>query len=250
MPDPIIFYDFARRDPQDMSESEQSWSGNTFALNIKGLPYRTEWVKFADVEPKMKSLGVGPSQPGPIAYTIPTIVDPSTQAVVNDSFAIARYLDRTYPDTPALVPPGTAALQAAFVDKLVMPPVYAAFATLCRPIFELGCIDDADKAHFRKTREALFGGKPLEEIMKMGEDKTAETCKTLREGLDEIAKYAKAAGGDGVFIGEGRPWFADTAVAAALTLMVKACGKEHALSKVILQHEWASRLLVEFEKWA
>ncbi|KZV62795.1 hypothetical protein PENSPDRAFT_657840 [Peniophora sp. CONT] len=253
MPEPIIFYDLMQKRTQDMSDSEQCWSGNTlktrFALNIKGLPYRTEWVKFADVGPKMKSLGVGPPQPGPIPYTIPTIVDPSTQALVNDSFAIAQYLDKTYPDTPALVPPGTAALQVSFINKLLMPLLFAALATLCQPVFERGCIDDADRAHYRKTREAFFG-KPLEDVMKAGEEGMNETCRTLREGLDGMAKYAKAAGGDLVFIGKEEPWFVDTAIAAALTFMIKACGKEHALSKVILQHEWASRLLEQFEKWA
>ncbi|VDB86227.1 unnamed protein product [Peniophora sp. CBMAI 1063] len=249
----IILYDFPRKGPQNMSDSEQSWSGNTlktrYALNIKRLPYRTEWVRLSGVEAKMKPLGLKPSQPGPMPYTLPTIMDTSTGQVINDSFAIAQYLDKTYPDTPMLIPPGTAALQRAFVDKVVTQLLYEAVPVLMRPVYTKGCLDDADAAHYRRTREAWYGGKPLEEIMKMGDKGLEKTCEAFRKGLDDIERYAKEAGGGDHFVGEEGPWFADTAVAAALMFTLKMCGEEHALSKVILEHEWASQFLVKFQKW-
>lgn len=45
-------------------------------------------------------------------YTLPIIYDPLTKTVVTDSFDIAIYLDRQYPSTPVVFPPGTIALQA------------------------------------------------------------------------------------------------------------------------------------------
>ncbi|VDB86229.1 unnamed protein product [Peniophora sp. CBMAI 1063] len=272
MSKPIILYDLAR--PGATSDSEQSWSGNTlryartslsfthrtdnkppshrtrFALNIKGIPFCTEWVKFADVESKIKSLGLEPSHDGLLAYTVPTIVDPSTQRVITDSFAITKYLDETYPDTPTLIPAGTGALQSAFVDKVVRSIVLAAFASLVGPVYEAGCFDEADRAHYRKTREAWFGGKPLEDIIKMGDEGMESGCKAYSDGLSEMAKYAEQAGGEGVFLSGQGPWFADTAVAAALTFTLKACGREHPFSKAILEHEWANKLLAAFDKWA
>ena len=194
----------------------------------------------AEVPAKMKALGLEPSQPGPISYTVPTIMDPLTQRVVNNSFAIAQYLDETYPDTPILIPHGTAALQLAFVDKAVTPLLYAAVPVLMRPVYDKGCLDEVDTAHYRKTREAWFGGKPLEEIMRTGEERLEATCEAFRKGLDDIARYAKETGGNGIFIGQEGPWFADTAIAAALMFTIKMCGEEHALSKVILRHEWAT----------
>ena len=198
----------------------------------------------------MKSLGVAPSQGGLLAYTLPAITDPNTQQTTTDSFAITQYLDKTYTDTPTLIPSGTAGLQRAFIDKVLSPLIFAAFSGLIYPVYEMGCFDEADRVHYRRTREAWFGGKSLEEIAKMGEEVTEEACKTFREGLTEIEKYAKAAGGSGVFIGGERPCFADTAVAGAFIFIIRTHGKEHALSKVILENEWASRLLVAFEQWA
>ncbi|KZV62797.1 hypothetical protein PENSPDRAFT_692199 [Peniophora sp. CONT] len=253
MSDPIIFYDLMRQGPEDWPDSERSWSPNTLktrlALNIKGIPYTTEWLKFAEIAPKMQSLGLEPVQPGSIAYTLPTIVDPSSPSkAITESFAIAQYLDAANPSTPPLVPAGTAALQLAYIENVVNPLMRAAFAGLCRASFEKGCVDEADRAHYRITRETLFVGESLEEVMVMMEENMETACETFRETLDGIAKHAEAAGGEGVFIGGERPWHVDTAVAAVLLAIVKMCGREHALSSVILEHEWAHTFMKGIRK--
>ena len=67
-----------------------------YALNIKGLPYKTEWLCFSEIAPKMKELGlkqhpssIGATGIASIGYTVPTIVDPDNGQVINESFAIA-----------------------------------------------------------------------------------------------------------------------------------------------------------------
>ncbi|TFY51247.1 hypothetical protein EVJ58_g10668, partial [Rhodofomes roseus] len=99
--DVIILYDIPSTVPGN------AWSANTwktrFALNYKGIPYRTQWVEYPDIAPLLTSLGVSPNTPSTwtFPYTLPAIYDPRTRTVLMDSIKIARYLDETYPDTPA-----------------------------------------------------------------------------------------------------------------------------------------------------
>ncbi|KAH7909033.1 hypothetical protein BJ138DRAFT_1136819 [Hygrophoropsis aurantiaca] len=57
-------------------------------LRRQGLPFRTEWVEYPDVARVMQNIGAKQS-------TIP-----NTGATVTESFAIAEYLDKTYPEKP------------------------------------------------------------------------------------------------------------------------------------------------------
>ncbi|VDB86248.1 unnamed protein product [Peniophora sp. CBMAI 1063] len=262
MPEPIIYYDMPRNGAENMTDGEQSWSLNTlktrYALNIKGLPYKTEWLCFSQVAPKMKELGLGPHPSSigakgiaSIAYSVPTIVDPNNAGhIQTESFAIAQYLDAKYPDTPKLVPAGTAALQQAYLDNVFRPLVGACFPIICYPIFEQCCIAQADSDHFRRTREEWFNGTKLEDIAPQGE-KVGEACAEFRKHLDVIAGHVAANGPDaGVLISGGEtPNHADTSIAAVLISVVKLMGKQHELSKVILEHPWAGKYLQVFSKW-
>jgi len=91
--------------------------GSTYTLNLKGIPYKTEWVEYPDIEPICKKLGIAPTYKnadGSDRYTIPAIHDPSTGVYISDSVLIAEYLDKTYPYTPQVFPHHTHALHAAF----------------------------------------------------------------------------------------------------------------------------------------
>ncbi|KAK0452716.1 uncharacterized protein EV420DRAFT_1630370 [Desarmillaria tabescens] len=118
--------------------SNKAWSPNVwkarYVLNYKGLPYRTEWVDSPTSKP---SDGVAPH------YTLPLLHDHSTGASVSESAAIARYLDKTYPETPVVIPAGTNA-----------------------------------EEYFRRTREAnTLGGKKLEDTILKGEERVREWAK-------------------------------------------------------------------------
>ncbi|KAH9925956.1 uncharacterized protein BXZ73DRAFT_91051 [Epithele typhae] len=117
-----------------------------FCLNAKGLPYKTIWVEFPDIEA---------------------------------SLAIARYLERTYPGPVALIPPALdglvgdfqKAVWAAFglpMMRLVVPAVHATLRPGARP-------------YFRATREARFG-QPLEELAPAGSALRAECWRRRGSG--------------------------------------------------------------------
>ncbi|EIN12879.1 hypothetical protein PUNSTDRAFT_97823 [Punctularia strigosozonata HHB-11173 SS5] len=118
MPDPIIFYDIHNT---AATAEARAWSPNTwktrYSLGFKGLPFKTVWVEYPDIAALYKRLGATATSTNPDGspyYTLPIIQDPSTGAVVSDSWKIAEYLDATYPGTPRLLPAGTATLQSAF----------------------------------------------------------------------------------------------------------------------------------------
>ncbi|CUA68605.1 hypothetical protein RSOLAG22IIIB_07980 [Rhizoctonia solani] len=182
---PIILYDL-----DDGNKS--SWSPNPYktrlCLNLKGLPYRVEYVSLPDVEPKLKELGVSPTSDSFPYYTLPVIADPSSDpdgkpTYVAESFAIAVYLDEKYPAPkyPAIFPPGTRGVQHLLVNQYfpslvtqLIPIIYAKLPQI---------LDDRSMAYLRRTRPAeLFKPRPKEEEAKQWEaiqNKFAELAKSL-----------------------------------------------------------------------
>ncbi|KAF6802780.1 glutathione s-transferase [Colletotrichum sojae] len=122
----ITFYDIATRPPVEESNcSPNPWKAR-MALNFKGVPYKTTWVAPADIEKVRKGLNVPPVRKfadGEDFYTLPVISDPSTGALVGDSFDIAGYLQKTYPDSGAgdLFPPQ--ALDYDFEHPSILVPL-------------------------------------------------------------------------------------------------------------------------------
>ena len=80
------------------------------------LPYFAIWAEFPDVQRVLTERSVGPtmkwSDGGP-NYTLPKIHDPNTNVAVEESTAIAEYLDETYPNMPQLIPGETATLRGS-----------------------------------------------------------------------------------------------------------------------------------------
>ncbi|KAJ7067615.1 hypothetical protein C8F01DRAFT_980401 [Mycena amicta] len=115
----IVFYD------NPSTHLRIVWSPNTlktrYALNFKGLTYMTKWIEYPDIEGLVKDLGGRPTRAkadGRPHDTLPMIHDPSTGETVTDSFKIAVYLDKTYPDTPLLMPSGAFPLLRAFEEAM------------------------------------------------------------------------------------------------------------------------------------
>ncbi|GJF00934.1 glutathione S-transferase [Phanerochaete sordida] len=211
MAQPIVFYDIPIKD----RTKPTPWSPNTwkvrYALNLKGLKYKTEWLEYLEIEPTVKSLGGAPTGKKPDGsdfYTLPTIYDPNTKAVVVNSATIAKYLDDTYPDTPRLFPAGSDAFQAAFLDT--------AWADVGLHVFMLVILDSASHmfplshAYFRETREATYGDK-LERLATEDEWKAVETGLAKWRGYFE----ANGEGGDLLFMGtQGTITYSDLQIAA------------------------------------
>ncbi|KAI6038813.1 hypothetical protein EDC04DRAFT_2868204 [Pisolithus marmoratus] len=97
---PLILYDI----PSKLEG--KYWSPNTtksrFVLSYKGLPFRVEWVEFPDIAPRMQEIGARPNKlaDGKEMYTLPVLSDPNTNALITDSWEIAEYLEKTYPEKP------------------------------------------------------------------------------------------------------------------------------------------------------
>ena len=90
-----------------------------FVLGYKNLPFETVWVEYADIASKVKEIGAPPNKrpDGSERYTVPVLSDPNTGAIITDSWVIAEYLDKTYPEKP-IFPNGSKALISAFDSAL------------------------------------------------------------------------------------------------------------------------------------
>ncbi|KAJ7082522.1 hypothetical protein C8R43DRAFT_337479 [Mycena crocata] len=218
----ITLYDIASTVPG------QAWSPNTakarYSLNFKGVPHKTVFLEYLEIEPLCKEIGAEPTNETSPHYTLPAIYDPSTDRAISGSIEIARYLDTAYPELPRLLPTGTTALHYAFTDvyEATLDPFYTYALPATLPI-----LNQASQPYFRRTREQLFGGQRLEDVTPTGE-KHVVMWKKVREGLDKVDGWiSKNGAGTKYFMGD-TICYADITVAGFL--------------------RWA-RVVLEKEKW-
>ncbi|KAF9553715.1 hypothetical protein CPC08DRAFT_713510 [Agrocybe pediades] len=208
-----------------------AWSPNTwktrFCLNYKGLPYKTEWVEYPDIEAHCKKLGIKPTGKNfwtggnDDLYTLPAIYDASTDTYIADSIPIAEYLDKTYPDTPPIFPPGTKALQLAFQGTFMpcLSPLW-----LLMGVSTLSKLNPPSADYFRKTREGSHPGITIEEMCPKGE-KAKEHWEKLEKGLEKIAGWYDKAEGGPFIMGETVSW-GDIVVGSILVWQKVLWGEE------------------------
>ena len=226
-----------------------------FNLNIKGIPHKTVWVEYPDIAALCKKIGAAPTgtyADGSPLYTLPVIYDPNTKAAVSDSGKIARYLDKTYPDTHKLIPAELDVFTTAFED--------AFWGTLKRPDFApilipaaWGILRPPSQVYFRKTREAALGAK-LEDLAPAGSEKRATSLANLQKDASKVAAWYKADGSkDKIFVlGDSAGiTYADVIVAAFFTWVQKTLGKDSQEWKDIATWDdgrWG-KLVAGFEKY-
>ncbi|TCD62930.1 hypothetical protein EIP91_006228 [Steccherinum ochraceum] len=221
----IILYDIPGKTQEGKAWSCNTWNAR-FALNLKGLKYKTEWVEYPDIEALCKQLGApasGLKSDGVTPhYTLPVIQDPNTGKVIADSSAVAKYLDATYSTSgPRLFPDGTGVLQSAFSDAFVS----ACFWVLYPVVILATCkhLNPRSYEYFRRTREETMG--KLEEVVPEGTEKGETKWKELEEGMTKVAKWFEA-GGDKPFVGGDLPIYADIQVAGMLIWAKNVLGKD------------------------
>ncbi|KAG2147442.1 uncharacterized protein EDB93DRAFT_1085549 [Suillus bovinus] len=155
---PIIFYDFSS------IVQGKPWSVATmqtrYCLTFKRLPFQTVCLEFPEIKPFYEQHSLAPTTLRSIngtltpVHTLPVIMDPNTNRLITDSFAIAQYLDEQYPDTPKVLPDNTAALVCAFLT---------AFHNVIKDIIVLGSFRGAQKLnpkskeYYIRTRVERFG---------------------------------------------------------------------------------------------
>jgi glutathione S-transferase len=166
----ITFYDIKSSEPR-RTFAPNPWK-TRLALNHKGLKYQTQWVDMPDITALREKLNVPANRTlpdGTAFHTLPVIHDHATGAIIGDTFEIALYLDKTYPDRPTLFKPHTTGLTAllnsqmdtlftkhlAVVHEMVFPPeskdaCYAIFAK------RAGAKSYSDLQPSAEQREAVF----------------------------------------------------------------------------------------------
>lgn len=206
-----------------------------FALNIKGIPYKTEWTEYPDIAQVYQKHGLSPlykKDDGSDLYTLPVIYDPSTGKAIPESTEIAKYLDKTYPDTPTLFPPGTHAFHATF--RVALGRVHKAiwYIVCCAVCYRL---NERSQIFYRRTREAEEG-KKLEEIR--GE----KEWENIEAAYEALAGWLgnNGEGQDDYVMGEGI-CFADVHIVSGLMWAKTSLGED--------SEEWARFCSWNNGKW-
>ncbi|KAH9480875.1 Glutathione S-transferase-like protein ustS [Psilocybe cubensis] len=237
----IVLYDVPSTFPG------RAWNFNAWktrlSLNFKRIPYTTQWVEFPDIEPLYKKLGIPPSKnkaDGTPFYTIPAIHDPSTGAYITDSILIAEYLDKTYPDSPRIIPDGTLGVQSAFNDgvfynlKTLIPVVFPVFITKLSP-------RSADYMLATLGRGLLDGP---------GSD-AFEQWNTLLFGLQQVDGWFLRNGGKGLYLLGNVPSWADIVVASLFLCLRLTFGENSTQWKQLMainDGRWKGRIDV-YRAW-
>ncbi|MER8430675.1 glutathione S-transferase family protein [Mesorhizobium caraganae] len=188
----ILFYELVGRDTT-RPFSPHCWKV-AMALAHKGLDRSSLPTRFLDV-PKVE---------GGVSKTVPVIRD--GERVVADSFAIALYLDETYPERPTLFAGDGGKAMARFIERwsqLTIHPYVTTAALLDIHAMQ----DDENAAYFRSSREQRFG-KPLEAVT-AARDAGLAGFRAALEPLRSMLSYQP-------FIGGALPLFADYIVFGAL----------------------------------
>ena len=126
----------------------------------------------------------------------------------SDSAEIAKYLDKTYPDTPKLFPQGSGALQEAFLDGAWSSVGYPLFMNVI--LRTCKALNPRSEEYFRTTREALFGDK----LENLGGEKQWEA---MEAALAKINTWLSANGpGKDLLLMGDKVCFSDIQIAGLL----------------------------------
>lgn len=193
-----------------------------YVLNYKQLPYTTVALEYTELESKFKKLGVPPSSTKPDGsplYTSPSILD--GELGVSDSYKIAEYLDKAYPTTPKVIPPGSEALQAAFYDQFgqLLGPLWPLYL----PRVAATILNPPSEEYFTVTRTKVFG-KQLKDVEPTEGKEREEAWKQFQANLDVVEGWMSKS--PGPFFMGATPTFADFTVASFILALRICFGKE------------------------
>ncbi|TCD63610.1 hypothetical protein EIP91_005189 [Steccherinum ochraceum] len=225
----LVLYDIPGKTEETKAWSPSTWK-TRFALNYKGIPYRTEWVEYPDIEKVCKEIGAEPTDTNPDGtplYTFPVIHDPSTNTVLSNSIPIALYLDKTYPDHP-LYPPGTKGFHAAFQSTAAYQS-----PTLWNLIAHAACVNltPRSEAYFKETfwrrKRSETDETPIEELAGAeGSEVKEENWRQLEENLVKMGEWYERSGEGPFLMGGDKPCYADMMIGARLMWARQTWGKD------------------------
>jgi glutathione S-transferase len=176
----ILLYDLVGSDTS-RPYSPHCWKA-AMALAHKGLDFESVPTRFLEV----------PMVENGVSKTVPVIRD--GDAVVADSFAIALYLEKTYPDRPTLFGGAGGEAMARFVERWSQLTIHSYLGPAA--LMDIHDRQDTDnQAYFRESREARFG-KKLEDVP-AGRDAGLKAFRASLEPLRNMLTYQQWIGGEG-----------------------------------------------------
>ncbi|MCB1418639.1 MAG: glutathione S-transferase family protein [Notoacmeibacter sp.] len=188
----IRLYDLVGRDPA-RPFSPHCWKA-AMALAHKGLDFESIPTPFTAV----------PTVEGGASKTIPVINDKGR--VVSDSFAIAEYLEDTYPDRPSLFGGEGGRALSRFVESWSQKTIHPFIGSVA--IMDIhDMLASEDQAYFRTSREKVYG-KALEQVIEGRDQRLATFLPRLDPLRMTLARQP--------FLGGEAPLFADYIVFGAL----------------------------------
>ena len=188
----IVMHDLAGADPA-LRFSPYCWRAR-MALAHKGLAVETIPWRFTE-KAALEFSGQG---------RVPVIRDGAR--VVSDSWAIAEYLEDTYPDRPSLFGGATGRAHARFINAWADAVMLGGIARLIvRDLLDVAA--PQDRAYFRESREARFG-MTLEAVQAGRETRVTEFRASLLPVRQVLGKQP--------WLGGATPSYADYIACSAL----------------------------------
>ena len=199
------------------------------ALKHKGLDFDAVAWRFTEKQ-RLEQSGQG---------RVPVLVD--GESIVHDSWAIAEYLDATYPDRPALMrdAPAKAAakLTQAWTDRTVFGPLRP---IAVKAVWDL--LDETDRGYFRESREKMLG-RPLEEVS------SQEAIERANVELKSVLAPAEVTLKEFAYLGGDEPYYGDYVLFG--TLMWPHCvSGQFALDTDTATAAWFDRMLNLYDGYA
>ena len=160
-------------------------------LNLKGIPYKTEWVEYPDIAPTFESFGIPPNEPGPpnepptTPYTSPAIC--ISDKYVMDSRKIADVLEKAYPSPPLH-------LDSPILKKVeeLVPQCVRSLGPLFLPRVPQNVLNPRSAEYFRRTRSERLGM----DLSQLEKEKGGEKAwKVVEPKWKELGSLLKAEGG-------------------------------------------------------
>jgi len=203
MSDEVILYDLP-------SKQGTCWSLNPWkvrlVLNYKGIPYKTEWTEYPDLEPKFKEFGIPPNEAG-FRYTSPTVRLPDGTYLM-ESKKIVAALEKLYPTPPLYLDSPYNARVDAF-----MPRVHAALRPIFMPLVAKTYLNPPSRDYFVASREKTVG-MSLDKYAEGAED-AFNNAKPLVKELGEMLRENP----DGPFLQGKTPSYADFVLVGWITML-------------------------------
>ena len=219
---PLQFYDLAGA-TEALRFSPNTWR-TRMALAHKGLDYETVVCRFTE---KDKIAFSGQTR-------LPVIRDGDT--IVSDSWAIACYLEDTYPERPTLFGCDIGRATTRFFNIWINMTVHPSVGRLLLAEIHTN-LHEIDQPYFRESREKRFG-MTLEEV-------SADRDANLKAVRGALAPLNETLGQQDWFAGDG-PAYADFLVFGAFQ-WARAVSPTGLAEPATPLHAWNERMLGLFD---